>query len=50
MSKVYISACRRILSCIQEFQMDHFVPLPLKLKNMLQVWTGAIQYAKNLLL
>ena len=28
-SKVYILAYRRILSCIQEFQMDHLSPHPL---------------------
>ena len=32
-SKVYILAFHRILSCIQEFQIDHFAPHPLKLKE-----------------
>ena len=36
---------RPILSCIHEFQMDHFAPHPLKFKkqtNMWQIWADAI--------
>ena len=34
MSKNYISAYRRLLSCIQEFQIDHLLPLTLIKKHV----------------